>query len=133
MKLAITLALALGLATMTLSAPAHACGFISPEVQVRRAFIASGAGGWDAIHAVTFLADGRAQVELRWGDRGDRVIAQYHWFLRDEAWNWQPDGRSYTFTVWKDDASADARPPAPRKKHLKVAKRTPSRRAVAAR
>jgi hypothetical protein len=132
MKLAITLALALGLATSTLAAPAHACGFVPPEDEVRRAFVAAGGGGWDDIHAVTFLDDGRALVEVRWNDRGDRATAQYHWFLRDEDWNWQPDGTSYSFTVWKDDTSADARPPAPKKQRLKRGS-SRSRRAVAAR
>jgi hypothetical protein len=132
MKLAITLALALGLATATLAAPAHACGFVSPEDEVRRAFIASGGGGWDDVHAITFLDDGRARVEVRRDVRADRVTAQYHWFIRDEDWNWVSDGSSYRFTVWTGDSSADARPPVPRKQRLTRAS-SRSRRAVAAR
>lgn len=120
MKLLLTLALALGLAASTLSAPAHACGFVSPEDQVRRALVAERGGDtWNQIHEITFLDDGRARVELRWGGRADRVIAQYHWFIRDEDWNWQPDGRSYTFLVWTDDTSADAKPPVPKKQRIK--------------
>jgi hypothetical protein len=133
MKLALTLALALGLATATLCTPAHACGFVSREDEVRRAVAAERGGDtWNQIHAVTFLADGRAQVELRWGQRDGEAIGQLYWFALDEDWTWQPHGRSYTFTVWLDDKSADARPPTPKQQRLKSA-RSRSRQAVAAR
>lgn len=125
MKLLTTLALALGLATATLAAPqeADACGFVSPEDEVRRAAVAQrGNDTWNQIHAVTFLEDGRAQVEIRWNPRDGRAHAQYLWFVLDESWQWQPDGQSYTFSVWLEDRSADARKPTPKRQRIKRAR-----------
>ena len=105
MKLLTPIALALGLATATLAAPraADACGGYYPtaEDQVRRAFASEFKALADKpIHAITFLDDGRAQVELRWGERDDRVIAQLASLRVGDDGRWKRAGRSYTWTVW---------------------------------
>ena len=109
MKLLTTLALALGLATAHLSTPAHACGGYtpSPEQQVRWAFASEFAKHvYKPIHAITFLDEDTARVELRWGQKADRVIAQFAWLERDDQGAWHNAGMSYTRTVWLTTTSS---------------------------
>jgi hypothetical protein len=109
MKLLITFALALGLATTHLATPAHACGGYrpSPEQQVRWAFASEFAKHvYKPIHAITFLDEDTAQVELRWGQKTDRVIVQYAWLELDARGEWKRAGMSYTRTVWLKTTSS---------------------------
>lgn len=133
MKLLTALALALGLATATLARPAYACGgyYPSPEDRVRNAFFSELPDQvYKEIHAIRFLADGRAEIELRWNHDEDSATAQLYWLSLDEDGQWRHTGTSYMHTVWLDDQSRDARKPAPKQQRIK---RTRARPAVAAR
>ena len=107
MKLFISLALALGLATVNpVAVPeADACGaynnFPTDEQQVRWAFASEFEYHvYKPIHEIVFLDDDTARVELRWGTKEDRAIAQFAWLERDERGEWKRAGLSYTTTVW---------------------------------